>query len=182
MRVTPRPVTMCILVLLLLTLPAIAQISREKALAAIYPGAEVRADRVFLTSEQKQRAGALGGVEIPTNLIARYIAVREGKVVGRAYVDTHIVRTKNESLLIALDETGRLQRIEVTAFLEPPEFQAPRAWYDQYNGRALSEDLRLHRAIRPIAGASLTAKATTEATRRVLALDQVLRADEKGKK
>ena len=166
---------------LLLAATVHAQVGREKALTAAYPGAEIRSDRVFLTDAQVRRAREMAGVDVPNSLIARYIAVRDGRVVGRAYVDTHTVRTKNESLLIMLDENGKLKRIEVTAFLEPPEYQAPRAWYDQYNGKTLTDDLRLHRAVRPIAGASLTAKATTDATRRVLALDQVLQGDE-GKK
>jgi electron transport complex protein RnfG len=153
---------------------AFAQISREKALAALYPGAQLRADRIFLTEAQMREARQMGEVEIPSSLIARYTAIVDGKTVGRAYIDTHTVRTKNESLLIALDAAGRVKRIEVTAFLEPPEYQAPRAWYDQYNAKGLTDDLRLHRAIRPIAGASLTAKATNDATRRILAIDQVL--------
>ena len=153
---------------------AFAQISREKALSVLYPGAQLRADRIFLTEAQMQAARQIGDVEIASSLIARYTALVGGQVVGRAYVDTHTVRTKNESLLIALDAAGRVKRIEVTAFQEPPEYQAPRAWYDQYNGKGLTDDLRLHRAIRPIAGASLTAKATNEATRRILAIDQIL--------
>jgi electron transport complex protein RnfG len=156
--------------------PCLAQVSRDQALASVFPDAEVRAERVFLTSTQRQQAGKLAGVDIPTSLIARYVAIRDGKVIGRAYVDTHNVRTKNESLLISLDERGRVKRIEVTAFLEPPEYQASRAWYDQYVGKNLTDDLRLHRAIRPLAGASLTAKATTEATRRVLAIDEILQS------
>src|SRR5687768_867476 len=92
---------------------AFAQISRESALAALYPGAELRAERVFLTEAQLRQARQIGDVEISSSLIARYTAVRDGKTVGRAYVDTHTVRTKNESLLIALDEAGRVKRIEV---------------------------------------------------------------------
>jgi hypothetical protein len=172
--------TACFAVLLTAA-SATAQISREKALAAAYPEAEIRADSVFMTEQQMKQAREISGVELRSGLIARYVALREGRVIGRAYVDTHTVRTKNESLLIALDESGRVRRVEVTAFLEPPEYQAPRAWYDQYNGKDLTGDLRLHRAIRPIAGASLTAKATTDATRRVLAIDQVLR-NEQGRK
>jgi hypothetical protein len=60
------------------------------------------------------------------------------------------------------------------AFLEPEEYQAPSAFLDQYRGKALDEDLRLQRAIRPIAGATLTARAVNDATRRVLAIDRVL--------
>jgi hypothetical protein len=151
-----------------------AQITREQALAAVYPGAEIQAARIFLTDAQRREARNLSGVDVPNSLIARYVAMRDGRVVGRAYVDTHVVRTKNESLLICLDELGSVKRIEVTAFLEPPEYQGSRPWYDQYNGKTLNDDLRLHRAIRPIAGASLTAKATTDAARRVIAIDRVL--------
>jgi electron transport complex protein RnfG len=163
---------------LLAAAPAKAQISREKALAATYAGAEIRSERVFLTDAQVRRVREISGVDIPSSLIARYLALRNGQPAGRAYVDTHTVRTKNESLLIMLDDSGRVKRIEVTAFLEPPEYQASRAWYDQYNGKGLTDELRLHRAVRPIAGASLTAKATTDATRRVLAIDQVLQNDQ----
>jgi hypothetical protein len=153
---------------------SLSQVSREEALTRVYPGATIRADRVFLTEAQKATAAALSDADISSPLIARYVATAGGKVVGRAYVDTHVVRTKNESLLICLDESGRVKRVEVTAFLEPPEFQGSEAWYAQYQGKALTDDLNVHRAIRPLAGATLTSSATTRAVRRVLAIDQVL--------
>ena len=156
----------------------LSQINREQALASIYPGAEIRAERIFLTSAQVTQARQSSGVDVPSSLIARYIAVRDGQVVGRAYIDTHVVRTLRESLLICLDTLGRVRRIEVTAFLEPPEYQVPGWWFDQFTGKGLTDDLRLHRAIRPIAGASLTAKATADAARRVMAIDRVLEAQE----
>ncbi len=149
-------------------------ITREEALAAVYPGATIRGEQVFLTREQLRRAEAIAGVEIPSALVARYVAVTNRRVVGRAYVDTHVVRTKVETLLVSLDEAGRVRRVDVTAFLEPPEYRAPEAWLGQYRGRALDDDLRLQRAIRPLAGATLTARAATEAVRRVLAIDRVL--------
>ena len=68
-------------------------------------------------------------------------------------------------------------RIDVTAFLEPREYQASRTWLDQYNQRALSDDLQIQRAIRTVTGATLTARATNQAVRRVLAIDQVLQND-----
>jgi len=71
---------------------------------------------VFLTEGQRQRAAQLAGGEPPRALVARYVARRDGAVVGRAYVDTHVVRTKRESLLVSLEPDGRLRRIDVTAF------------------------------------------------------------------
>jgi hypothetical protein len=153
---------------------AYSQATREEALARVYPGAMIRAERLFLTDVQLRDARALSGVDVESALVARYVAVTDGKVVGRAYVDTHVVRTKRESLLICLDETGHVRRIEVTAFLEPPEYKATPAWYGQFNAKSLNDSLNLNRAIRHIAGATLTATAATRAVRRVLAIERVL--------
>ena len=149
-------------------------ITRDEALADVYPGAQIRSEQVFLTAAQVKRIAAVAGSEVPSPLVARYLASRDGRLVGRAYVDTHVVRTKKESLLISLDMDGRLLRIDVTAFLEPPEYRASESWLRQYRGRVLSNDVAINRAIRPIAGATLTARAANGAVRRVLAIDQVL--------
>ena len=152
------------------------QLSRDEALTLVYPGATISSERLFLTAEQVRVASARADTPIATPLIARYTARTGASVIGRAYVDTHTVRTKKESLLISLDAAGLVKRVDVVAFLEPPEYQAPAPFLGQFAGRRLEDDLRLNRAIRPIAGATLTAKAVTDAIRRVLAIDAVLMA------
>lgn len=156
----------------LLAQPALP--TREEVLAAVYPGAEIEAERLFLTDDHVRRIEASAGAALPSPLVARYTARRGGRVVGRAYVDTHVVRTKQESLLIALGPDGRVRRVEVTAFFEPREYLAPERWMEQFDQKALTDDLAVQRAIRPIAGATLTARATTAAVRRALAIDRVM--------
>ena len=152
-------------------------ITRAEALADVFSGAVVETDRVFLTPGQMERAEALSGEEIRSALLVRYVARQDDLVVGRAYIDTHVVRTKRESLLISLSAEGLVKRIDVTAFLEPPEYMAPVPWLRQYYGKPLDDDLNLRRLIRPIAGATLTTIATNDAVRRVLAIDSVLESD-----
>ena len=65
-------------------------------------------------------------------------------------------------------------RVEVVAFREPTEYMAKPAWITQFQGKALDQDLKLNRSIRPLSGATLTAHALTDAARRCLALHQVL--------
>ncbi len=154
--------------------------AREKALAAAFPNARVVADRVYLTEEQAEAVREISGGDLPTRIYARYIAFRGKEVVGRAYVDTHIVRTKRESLLISLGADGRLQDIAVTAFLEPPDYLPGDLWLGQFTGRALDAELAPDRAIHGLTGATLTTRAVTAAARRVLALDKVLEADGAG--
>lgn len=164
-----------VLVVWVFPLRAESLVSREEALAAIFPGATFKSERIFLSEKEQRDVAKLARAEVPSALWARYLVFSNGKEIGRAYVDTHVVRTKKESLLICLDEQGNVKRIEVTAFLEPPDYRASSRWYEQYYGKPLSNDLNLQRAIRPIAGATLTATATNNAVRRVLAIDHLLR-------
>jgi len=127
--------------------PAGAQSTREEALSVVYPGATVRAEQVLLTPSQRKQVMMRGDTDVLPTPVARYVATKDGKVIGRAYVDTHAVGARQESLLISLDAAGQVLRIDVTAFQEP---------------------------LRPVAGASLTARETTSAVRRVLAIDAVL--------
>ena len=170
----------CALWLVLAAGAAVAQtgeITRDDALAAVFPGATIDADRVFLTDGQVERIAELAGEDVGTKIYARYIARRGGVVVGRAYVDTHIVRTKRASLLISIDAQARIRRIDVTAFMEPPEYIPSQPWRQQYYDQPLSDDIAVQRRIRPIAGATLTTGSVNAAVRRVLALDHVLEAD-----
>jgi hypothetical protein len=64
--------------------------------------------------------------------------------------------------------------VEVVQFHEPEEYAAPGAWTKQLQGKALSPALSLKAEIRPLSGASLTASALVEASRRCLALFSVV--------
>ena len=153
-------------------------ITRSEALAAVYPDAEVTRDRVILTREQMGAVAALARVGMQGRIFPRYVARDEaGTLVGRAYIDTHTPKTERQSLLISLDTAGRVKRVDVTVFFEPAQYMAPREWLRQFDGAVLHDELAIRRGIRPIAGSSFTGRAISNAVRRVLALDQVLRAE-----
>jgi electron transport complex protein RnfG len=168
------------LAIVLLPLVAHAKIiSRDEALKLAFPGAEIRQSMIFLTKDEQDEASKLAGVAIESGLVARYDAVKDQKSIGRAYLDTHIVRTKKESLLIVLSDDGKIRRIEIVAFQEPPEYLPSEKWYEQFEGKSLQPDLRLKKEIHPVTGATLTAQASTDASRRVLAIDQILQKRKK---
>ena len=146
----------------------------EEALALAFPGCEVERRSVYLTDEQKERAAELAGVEIERGIVRPYVATRDGALVGTAYFDAHRVRTKRETLMIVVAPDGRIARLELLAFAEPEEYAPRGKWYGQFTGKRLDEELSLKRGIRGITGATLTARATTAAARRVLALHEVV--------
>jgi len=146
----------------------------EEALALAFPGAAIERRTVFLRPGQLARAEELAGEKPGAGIVHPYEARRDGRLVGTAYFDRHVVRTLSETVMVAVDADGRVARVEVLAFDEPPEYLPREPWYRQFDGRALDADLELRRAIRPVSGATLTARATTDAVRRVLALHRAL--------
>src|SRR5215472_15522753 len=151
-------------------------LTQDEALRLAFPsGTRVERKTAFLTQVQQTAAAKLAGATHPPSaLVVFYVGVRDGREVGTAYFDTHIVRTEPETLMILVDPAGAVSRIEVLSFAEPEEYLPREHWYAQFPGRKLDDELAVQRAIRPVAGATLTVRATMDAVRRVLAIHQVL--------
>jgi hypothetical protein len=161
--------------LLAAALSAKVFLTQAEALRLAFPGATVERKTAFLTETQRREARSLSGDdELPAALTPYYVATKDGRAAGTAYFDTHRVRTMPETIMVVVDPSGAVARIEVLSFQEPEEFLPRPHWYAQFAGKPLDDELSIKRGIRPVAGATLTARATTEATRRVLALHRVL--------
>ena len=162
--------------------PARVFLSQQEALRLAFPeGVAVERRTAFLTEAQQQEARRLARVEEPPDaLVTFYVGTRDGRIVGTAYFDTHRVRTMPETIMVLVDPSGAVRRIEVLSFLEPEDYLPLPRWYEQFSSHSLDDDLSLKKAIRPVAGATLTAVATTDAVRRVLAVHRILQEAGKG--
>ena len=166
-------------VVLLLTAGAAAGkvfLSQQEALGLAFPaGAAIERRTVFLTTaQQKAVQKETESDRAPGALVTCYVGTREGRELGTAYFDTHVVRTQAETLMILVLPGGTIGRIEVLSFSEPEEYLPRERWYAQFSGRALDDELAMRRGIHAVSGATLTARATTEAARRVLAIHRAL--------
>lgn len=151
-------------------------LTANEALALAFPGCQVHRTTAFLARAQQARAAQLAGAPVESALVNPYQAVCQGKPAGTAYFDVHRVRTQPERLMIALTPDGKVRRIEVLTFDEPQDYLPRAGWYGQFVGKGLDDKLTLEGGgtVRKVAGATLTAQATSAAVRRVLALHRVL--------
>lgn len=151
-------------------------LTQDEALRLAFgPGAAIERKTAFLTAEQVAEAKRLSGEEKPPSaLVTYYQGSKDGHALGVVLFDTHVVRTQPETLLVLVTPDSRIGRIEVLAFAEPEEYQPRAAWYDKLSGKALDDELSAARGVRPVAGATLTVRATLAAARRVLALARAL--------
>lgn len=160
-------------------LPAKVYLTMDEALRLAFPGAAVSRRTAFLSPSQQEEARRLCGDDrVPSALVTYYVAARGGVEIGRAYFDAHVVRTLPETVMVTVGPDGAIGRVEVLSFAEPDEYLPRSRWYGEFKGRKLDAELAVKHGIAPVAGATLTARATTAAARRVLALDRVIRGSE----
>ncbi len=152
-------------------------LTQEEALREAFPQADsVERRTAYLTEGQlsRARASAGRGVAIESEIVTHYVALEGGIPIGVAYFDSHRVRTLPEVLMIVVGRDHRIHRVRVLRFSEPPEYRPPDRWLARFVGRVLDGDLSERRGIDGITGATLTTRAVTSATRRVLALHSVI--------
>jgi hypothetical protein len=161
-------------------------LTQDEALRLAFPPpATIERRTAFLTEEQLGRAKALAGpdVDVTSRVVTYYVGHscgpsapcgRSGRPLGVAYFERHRVRTLNEVLMFVVSPEGRITRLDILEFLEPPEYRASPRWLGQLLGRGLDGELSLKGAVVNLTGATLTSRAITRASRRVLALHQVI--------
>jgi electron transport complex protein RnfG len=156
-------------------------ITLQEALTQSFPAekkCESKTENKYLTKVQSDEAKALSGYETASALIVRYPLMCSGKLAAYAYTDTHRVRTHMETLFFLVDLDGKLQKIEVLSFDEPLDYIPKKGWYETFNQVQLSPSFQIKGKIPFVTGCSLTGQATVQASRRILAIDQVLRDKE----
>lgn len=161
------------------SLLASAFLTQEEALKLVFPQAKWERETLYLTPEEQKILCQQWAEARPSHLVFRYKAYQEGKLVGYAYFDKHIVRTLPEVLMVALDHQGKVKRVEVLKFREPPDYLPNRKWYDQFEGKTLKDPLILGEDIRGVLGATLTARTTTRKVKEILTLHELLSRREK---
>jgi len=162
---------------LALAAPAGAKVylSQAEALAQAFPDAEkIEPETFVLDDAQARRIEELSRARLDSRLVRVWRATRGGELLGFALIDVHEVRTLPEAFLVVLAPEGTLRSLRLLAFHEPPEYEPPARWYEQFGGKSLADPLRLGGDVHGIVGATLSAQATTQGVRRALAIHQVL--------
>jgi hypothetical protein len=148
--------------------------SKESALRLAFPQADsIEKVDVFLSSDEKAEVERVSRVELSTRMVTMYVGRETGVIVGYAFIETHVVRTLPETVLIVLDPGGNTTGVHLLAFHEPPEYAASPRWLGQFETKPLDDELSLRGEIAGITGATLTANAITAGVRKILAVYKV---------
>ena len=137
-----------------LTGPAV--MTEQAALARAFPGRTPERRVVELTPE-----------------ITMFQAAEGAESQGRAYLDTHTVRTMPETLLTVLAADGSVRMVLLLQFQDHPDYVPPEKWLKTLEGKPAEQQTPGHGVPR-VTGSTMTVDAATAAVRRALAIDALL--------
>jgi electron transport complex protein RnfG len=149
-------------------------LTEKEALKRTFPGATFERKVLYLTDAQVEAIQKEARSRLPSSVVTMIVARLDDELVGRAYLDTHTVRTMPETVLTAVRPDGGVKAALVLQFAEPPDYLPREKWLETFDGKPLDDDLWPGRGVRRVTGATLTVQALTESVRRSLALDRVL--------
>ena len=142
----------------------------DEALAAVFPGAKIQRKPVYLSKTEQKALSEQSGKELKSRFYTFYEARKNGKLQGYGTFVTEVVRTKEQTLFVAVDNGGKVKDVRLVSFFEPDEYRPPERWLDLITGKSLSDSVQPGKDLPAMSGASLTARSTADITRMVLAI------------
>lgn len=138
----------------------------ESFLDEVAPQCPRKKSTHYLTEAQKMRIQP-----VSSSVIVRHEISCGGRTV---YFDSHRVRSQAETLAVVIDSQGKVEQVRILSFDEPEEYLPKKKWFETFQHKELGPRLALQADIPMITGATLSARAATEAVRRILSIHQVL--------
>ncbi len=164
----------CLLIIAALSASALhsrVYVGTAAALAEAFPGAETERKALYLSRAQQTELRKIADLDKIGRFHTFYIARgKKGKIAGYALFDTHIVRTKEETVFVALNADGSVRAARIISFFEPQEYLAPDRWLAIFTDKTASASLQPGRDLPTITGATLTTRAVSTAVRKTLQL------------
>lgn len=170
-----------LLLALALAEPCLASVilTEKEALERAFPGASFERKVLYLTDAQVDEIQKLARSRLPSAIVTMVTARTGEQVAGRAYLDTHVVRTMPETVLTTLYPDGSVKAVFVLQFAEPTDYLPREKWLETFEGKPLDTDLWPGRGVRRVTGATLTVQALTEAVRRSIAIDRIVHEEKR---
>ncbi len=125
---------------------------------------------IVLTQKERQSLQKQAKTKIDPSKIRFYVVNKANKIEGYGVLLIQKIRTKKAAILYLIDKDVKLKNIEIITFNEPSEYKPYTTWKEAFVGKSIKDDLRAGHGIPTISGATMSARAVTNAARIALAI------------
>jgi hypothetical protein len=144
--------------------------TKDAALARFFPDCSIERKTLFLSDTQKKLLESRSKAPVESRIITYYIATRQSRPEGYAFLETNTVRTMPETFLVVIRPDTTVGAVEILAFHEPADYLPGARWLSTFIGHRLTDGLWVKREIPNVTGATLSSQAITRGVRKALAL------------
>ena len=147
----------------------------KEALDSAFPGTtSVDKITIILDDDEAAQVEDLSKIKLDSKIHIFYEFSKGSEILGYGIVDTHLLRTRSETVLYLLDKNGKLFSTEILAFFEPPDYMPPEKWLNLFKNKTAQDEMRIGKQIPNITGATITAHEFSRHTRKILAIYKVI--------
>lgn len=130
-------------------------------------------ENIFLDENQKIIIEKKLDAKLQSKLALRYKIECEKKETSYVYIDSHLVRTLNQTIILEI-KNGKINKYLISQFMEPTEYIPPTLWINQLLGKSVADKYEIREGIDALTGATLSARALIDTSKRILVMDEVL--------
>ncbi len=147
-------------------------LSEEEALKLMFPKSErIKKDLLKIPSDKKTVIEERIGWKFPEEAFEVYIGETGAQIDGYAFVQNTIGKHKPMTYMVGVDARGRVSNVELLVFREARGSEVRTKRFNvQYEGKTVSDPVRLNKDIINISGATMSVRSMTAGIKRVLVL------------
>jgi len=134
-----------------------------------FPRCTYKKKSFFISKDEKSKMEEEHQVKLSSRMGSQFLVSCPDGTTHKVFLDSHTVRTLNQTLLIEVKE-GKLAKVKVLGFYEPPEYKPPRKWLDSIK-KLISFNAMEESKVDGLSGATLTRNATLNSLKKILVFD-----------
>ncbi|CAA6800479.1 MAG: Unknown protein [uncultured Sulfurovum sp.] len=130
----------------------------------------VQKKSLILTKEESKIIQKQAKAKLSSKIVRYYEVKKENNTIGHAILLKEKIRTKYAAILYMVDNNNTMLGIEIVSFKEPSEYKPNDNWKKIFVGKTAEDTLVAGEDIATISGATMSARAISNAARVALAI------------
>lgn len=126
-----------------------------------------------LNKKQMKQIQNAAKAKMDSNIVRLYTVKSAKKIEGYAVLLLSTIRTKKAVVLYIMDTKAKIKSMEIVLFKEPLEYKPKESWQNRFKNKTEKDNLFAGKGIPTISGATMSARAITDASRLAIALVKV---------
>ena len=131
---------------------------------------DVSKEQIFLTTSKIKELEQVARSKFISKIYSVYEAKSNGRRMMSGILETHLLRSRTQTLFVIFDNKGRVVTTQVLAFYEPEEYIMSPKWFAQFKSKTINDKMEPGDDLAKVSGSTISYNETASAVRRMTTL------------